>query len=199
MELIINKTDSIKILIPKFEDKYNYFYKPVKSLHMCDQITIAFQQADKQTELAKNMFAILFEAFQEVLTNVVNNQLVLPKEYEVGKVGYAFNICVENENGSDNCFYSIPSAFCNNESTKTWLYNKNNKFYLEISPLYPWLYRDPSSHEEYFSFQEYIKTYTPLAVYEISSDKAREWLAQCNTILENVDRSTFGEIGNVSK
>lgn len=187
-ELIINKTDLIKILVPKFEYKYNYFYKPTESLHICDQITIVFQKGDTQIELAKNMLDILFEVFKETLNKVINNQLILPKEYEVGKVGYAFNICVENENENDGCFYSIPSAFCNNETTKTWLYNKDNKIYLEISPLYPWLYREPRSCEKYVSFEEYIKTYSPFAVYEISSKKTIEWLAQCNLIVENADR-----------
>lgn len=188
-KLDINEFDSINIFVPELREKYNYFYKPSESLHICDQITIKLQQKESVTELAQNMFDILYKHFHGVLTNIVKDNLFLPADVAVGEVGYIHNMDIETDN--DDFYNFAKFSLCNNSEIMTFLYSKNDKIYLEVSPLYPWFYQEPEPHEEYIPFREYIKAYKPIALYEISRETAQKWLHQCETIMEMVDKTTI--------
>lgn len=44
----------------------------------------------------------------------------------------------------------------------TWLYERDGQFFFEVTPLYPWEFRDPEPHEQYCSYEEFMASYAPL-------------------------------------
>ncbi len=186
--LKINATDEINIVIPK--NKYNYFYKPGSVLHIYDQIVIEFKQKKKKIQISSDMLDNLYEVFTDVLNAVVQNKIVVPGEIEVGCVGYWYNMYIENETDVE-FLLALPLALCGNGDWQMWLYSKSDKIYLEISPLYPWLYDGSKQKEKYIPFQEYMKTYKPIALYELSKETVEQWLVQCEKVFASADKSTI--------
>ncbi len=41
--------------------------------------------------------------------------------------------------------------------TRTWIYNQDDKIYIEISPEYRWDYNDPEEGKSFESFEHFIK------------------------------------------
>jgi len=58
----------------------------------------------------------------------------------------------------------------------TWIYNKDGNIYLEITPSYRWHFSEPEKDEDYVSYDEFIKKFKPLTIFEIDKERAREWL-----------------------
>ena len=56
----------------------------------------------------------------------------------------------------------------------TWLYNQNNKIYLEITPGYMWHFSDQINKEDFIPYDEWIKNYKPLVIIEIDKVIARQ-------------------------
>lgn len=173
--------NSIKILIPNFKDKFNYYYQPTKKLHMFDEVTVVFEEKGKQINLIVDNVNIILHKFKEGLECTLNNQILLPDNIKIGELGKYFNIYTDNEefNKINYSLFWLWSGI----DVQTWLYNKNNKIYLEISPTYPWLFSDETEEEGYITFDEFMKTYKPITVEEINHATARQWLDQCNDIL----------------
>lgn len=184
-EFKISDQDSIKILVPNnVENKLNYYDYPTEQLHLFDQLTVVLQQKDLSTELARDMTDYTLGDFQDALIKVLNKKNSLPVEYNIKDLGILYNINshTDNENRFDLTQFSIWS----NVTTITWLYRKNNHIYLEISPKYPWLYEEYDPLEHYISFQDFMRAYKSVALYEISREIAEQWLTQCNVILDEI-------------
>lgn len=185
-EFKINQDDSIKILIPDIEDKYNYYYEPTEKLHVFDQLAVVFQHKDNSIELAKDTMDSIFVTFEFALEKVLSGNNNLPEKYNAGDIGRIYNIDIETEN--ENYFDSAEFSLWGNKDNSVWLYRKNNTIYLEISPKYPWLYWDPEEPTPTLSFQDFMKSYKPIALFEIDNNTIRTWLQQCSNIMEIADR-----------
>jgi hypothetical protein len=71
----------------------------------------------------------------------------------------------------------------------TWLYNKNESIWLEISPIYPWHFRDPKEGEIFVPYKEWIKSYKPVCIVEIQRKIAQQWLSQAKSIMEEIEKA----------
>lgn len=71
-------------------------------------------------------------------------------------------------------------------------FEKDAKFFIEIVPLYPWFFSDPESGENYIPYQEFIKNYKSLALFEVprsTVEQLLETFKEFQAILEaNDDR-----------
>lgn len=61
-------------------------------------------------------------------------------------------------------------------SINTWLYNSGTNIIFEVTPSYPWLFRDPEPREDFYSYEEFVKNYKPIFVQEMSRETLEEWL-----------------------
>lgn len=43
--------------------------------------------------------------------------------------------------------------------TSTWLYEREGKFFIEVTPMYPWEFREPQPGEEYCTYEEFMANY----------------------------------------
>lgn len=69
----------------------------------------------------------------------------------------------------------------------TWLYEKDGKFWLEVTPGYPWHFSDPEEGEEFISYEEFMKNYKPIALFEVSRETLEEWLKKVNEFIPIVE------------
>lgn len=76
-------------------------------------------------------------------------------------------VFAESEKTKEICWighkYFIWSSSIN--STETCVYEKNNVFFLEIVPTYPWFFKEPDIN--FITYEEFIKNYRPLLEIEI--------------------------------
>lgn len=183
-EFKINQYSSIKILIPDLQDKFNYYYKPIKKLHMFDEVTVVFENGTQQTNLIMDNANIVLHNFKEALEYSLNNKIVLPDFIKTGNLGFYYNIDMYNEQPEsvDYSYFWLWSI----RGVQSWIYNQNNKIYLEIGFSYPWLFVEPKQSDHYISFDEFMNEYKPIIIEEIDRDIVEKWLEQCNEIFNNM-------------
>lgn len=183
-QLKINVSDAINIVIPVSREKYNYFYKATEWLSRYDQISIEYQQGDNKIEIARNMLEVLYEEMCDVLKDVVEGQQALENQFDIGRVGYAYNMCINQEIADDDYFLSFPIALCGNKHAKAWMYTRDEVIYLEIAPLYPGLYKKEGIN---IAFEDFMQNYHPIGLYVIDKYQVKEWLNQCKMTLQKVE------------
>jgi hypothetical protein len=182
---IIDNNTYFEVLVPELPDKDNYFCEPTEKLHVFDIVSVVYCNNNIKTELLQDDAAYIIGVPHSILTKALKNKRILPDHIPLGSTSLWFSI----DSAKDDHDVEFGSFWLWSSPSKVqiWLYNKDSKIYLEISSTYPWLFVDPKPSDNYYSLDEYIKNYKPIAVYEISRETAQQWLEQCNTILDAMD------------
>ncbi len=79
---------------------------------------------------------------------------------------------IESEDFLKFVFCSTPSY--PQPNLTTWIYKQANRYYLEITPNYPYEYRDPKPDERYISFEDFMKDYKPFYKETITRQDLQE-------------------------
>jgi len=188
----VNNTQSIIIKNLCYEGDHLYRWDPIE---------IVFK--DKNTEYIINQHDHLMpqlEYFYYFLQRSIKNKLQLLKSIKEN-LGFLWHqdlhICsiisqeeLENKEDWKGARYLIWGG----GEFDTWLYNQNNKIYLEITPRYPWHFSDPTKEvnfipEDFISFDEWIKSYKPLALIEIDKTTAQQWLEQTKFLMKEIKKA----------
>lgn len=181
----IHENIYFEILVPKLIHKDNSYCQPTERLHIFDIVTLIYSDNNIKTELLEDTADEIISGTRCAFKNILNNKRALPNNVIAGNASLAFSICVQRDDESFNdSLYWLWSSLSH---IQTWLYTKDNKIYLEVSAIYPWLFSDPEPSENYFDFEEYVKMYKPIALYEISRETVELWLQQCTNILETIE------------
>jgi len=180
INFILNEEKKIVVKIPDIKSKFNYYYEPSEKLHKFDEVTVFFVTKDCEIEIFKDSLDDFIVPFYRLLKKAIANNLELPREIEEGKAGEMLNDYLNERSTLDLKPFWLCSSLKNND---TLLYTKNNKIYMEVTPLYPWTFIEPKSEDNYISFDEFMKSYKPDAVEPILHVIACEWLAQCLEII----------------
>lgn len=69
----------------------------------------------------------------------------------------------------------------------SWLYEKDGKFWLEVTPGYPWHFPDSAEDEALISYEEFMKTYKPIALFEVSRETLEKWLKRVDELIPVVE------------
>ncbi len=188
----INKNQHIDILIPDLKDKFNFYYDPANDLNKFDEVFVLLKGKNNKTEIVgQDMADMIISSFQEILTRVLNNKAILLNDIEPGKLGYQYSIEARKSDDEEWDYYADYSIWSGGFATKenmqrVWMYNYDNKIYLEVSPIYPWLYEESEKDEKIVNFKDFAKSCKPILVQEISKETAQKWLSKCNKILEKM-------------
>ena len=126
---------------------------------------------------------ILVRGFEGMLTRAIDQELLLPQTINTNNFGIVVNDSLKYLNRAISSWWLFSSC----DSIQTFLYNFNDKIYLDIVLTYPWTYRDPEPSEQYYSYDEFIKNYKPYIVQEIPVNVARQWQQQCKELLKSID------------
>lgn len=185
-ELKINSKNSLMFFIPSdLDDKLNYLFYPTAAINLFDQITIVLKAEGMALELTENSIDLTIGDLYKTLKEIAE----LPVVYKVGDIARICNLDIyaEKEDFFDNSLIALWS----NQQTITHLYSQDNKIYLDISPMYPWIYdehEDAVKSNDFFSFEDYIRDYKPIKIYELSQETVKEWLEQCSQFLKRVEK-----------
>lgn len=185
-ELKINDKNSLMFFIPSdVEDKLNYLFYPTENVNLFDEITVVLKTDETAIELTQNSIDLTIGLLYRNLREISE----LPSLYKVGDIARIYNldICTEKEDFFDNSWIAAWS----NQNTITHLYSQGDKVYLDISPMYPWIYehREESiKAEDFLPFEDYIRDYKPIKIYELSQETIDQWFIQCSQFLKHVEK-----------
>lgn len=136
----------------------------------------------------------LFSAIDELrnkLQRALSGELELPLAYKQKGFGYMYNeYIMDRLDGSHRTElgYWIGSQYelwgSGRDCTVACLYTMNGKIYVEVDFYYSWARNPkPKTEDGYVTYEEYMKTYKPIAVLELSRETAQEWLEQSRELL----------------
>lgn len=188
----VNDKEYIKIECPhQEEDLFRY-----------DEVTISFCDSNgHQYTLYTDDFIIeALRCFQVLLERVINNRSALDTSIESGitsrDIGYLWNEDLQAKDylvtaiNSDGVKYWIGLnhlLWSSLRNLTTWLYNSQNKIFIEITPVYQWHFNNPKKDHIFVTYDEFMKNYRPCVIREISKEIAQEWLAKVNQLLKIVE------------
>lgn len=171
----------------------------INTLYPCDEVVVKFFQENNKYTLDIDCIKEEIGSLYDSLCCAINNEAPLHSSIKHG-IGYLWNEEMQNKSGLSymkvsgidywvglqNLVWSTPSNIKPNLST--WLYNNSQgNIILEITPSYPWHYREPDI--DFISYDEWIKTYEPIAIYTIQNDIAVAWKDQAKMILDRLDEN----------
>ena len=179
----IDKEKKIIVTVPNLEKKITYFYPSTENLHKFDEATLYYINNNYSLEICKDTLDEVILSLHGALKYALSNIKSLPSNIEAGTAGYALNHMLNNIAIDDLKPFWVWSS---KEHVQTLIYSSNNTIYLEIIPTYPWVYNEPKPGDRYISFEEFMKTYKPYAVEQISHEIAQIWLDECEKALRTI-------------
>ena len=182
MQIIqVFRSHNFSIRFENFEPKENMYYPPTKELHRFDLIKIFFLQEGCARQLFEDILQEGLTTFLSILKRLIAGQLVLKSENGEG-AGRLYNEALHADSEEIDFFsrYLVWEV----DHTFTFFYEKNEKFYLEIAPNYPWHFSESNEQESYVPFEIYIRNYKPLIAIAIEKETIEKWLTQCLSMLK---------------
>ncbi len=170
--------------------KTNIYGYKTHELHIFDEIEAKYIHNNKSIILIRDSAQYVIETFCNSLEMALKNELMLDPSLVPGKIGYFFS--KEKADNFDEIkdaknIFSQYWVWSSLDNVQTWLYNANNKIYLEISLTYPWLFSDPEEGENYISFDEYMSSYKPVALIELEKSLVLSWINECRRLLQKME------------
>lgn len=182
---IIDNNSKIVFIIPDLPQKCNYYYEPTVKLHKFDEVTVEYKNVNGDSiELSKDILNEIAGVFNNVLKKLISNKKQLLSGIKKGSLGYVLNHVINEKQDDDLSLFWVWSS---REHTATLMYSVEEKIYMEIVPLYPWTFIEPSNEENYISFEEFMKNYKPYVFEVVDKSIAIKWQEQCEGILKMVD------------
>lgn len=184
----ISELQSIQIVINE-QNKINTYGYKTEELHVFDEVEVEYIYGNQTIILAKDIVQHIITTFSTALEKSLENKLSLDTSFTIGKMGYFFSkkmyMSVQYSEKKDDIF-SKYWVWSSPDNIQTWLYNLDNKIYLEISQTYPWIFSDPNENERYISFDEYTNNYQPILILELQKSIIQAWIKQCQIALQEM-------------
>lgn len=183
----ITESDELQIIIDN-KNKVNIYGYTTEELHIFDEVEVRYIHKNSTILLAKDSAQHIVSSFFIALKESLNNNIPLDPSIDIGKVGYFFSEKAYryDEAKEKNDIFSRYWVWSSSTNIQTWIYNKDNKIYLEISKTYPWLFSDPSEDEQHISFDEYANNYKPIELVVLESALVQEWIKECHALLQKM-------------
>lgn len=170
-----------------------------EGIHLCDEVEIEFHEDKKVYKLYLDCIQEALMSLKNLLHKAIGGELHLHTSI-TKNLGYLWNEECQGDNpnlfcetslgwprwvGLDYHLWSTPGNF--DPILTTWIYNKEDKIVLEITPSYPWHFRDPKEGENFITYDVFMNDYKPLLVREIDKGVARDWLSKCLELLQMIE------------
>ena len=155
-------------------------------------VTVFFKNNENTTLLA-------FGAFYEKLYNfvycleksldqkkMINQELITDLGILFNEMHYKKSILHETIMCDELYNHVVWSPIIDHKNIQTWLYNNTNEeIVLFLAPVYPFF--NCRSSKKNPSYQEWIKTYKPIAKCILSRVIAQQWLKQAHDIMHHIE------------
>jgi hypothetical protein len=184
----------------KLSDSYNILITfPVidASLSPFVDAKIELKTPNKQIyKLNDDCIMHTLEILSRVFKLAIDNKLKL-HESITKDIGLLWNeelhdtpgLTYENAHGIDywvglrNLLYS-PSG-----GPSSWLYNKDNKVFLEIAPVYRWHHTVPKKNIDYIPYDNFVSNYQPDLIIELDKKNLTTLLNKIDTWLTTINKN----------
>jgi hypothetical protein len=190
---IVDKDIFLKVVIPDFNEKINYFYEPTDKLNKFDEASVILSMNEANTTIVVDALQDIMCSFCYYLKKTLNDELPLPVQVPLGALNDFYNRERYQDRWQDEDFPSALTLDCPQFwlwSTagllQSWMYNYDGKIYLEIGASYPNLYDEDAQRDDK-KFEEYMDHYKPLLFVEVPHDVARAWLEKGEKIMRQID------------
>lgn len=184
---------AIEVEVPDFENKSNYYYDPISTLNKFDEVSVLLKSKETNTVVVIDIIQVIICSLYHYLKKALRNELLLPTSIYPGLLGASYNRDHYKNYSQDE---TLPSTFTvdyqqfwlwsSSDCIQSWMYNRDNKIYLEIGKVY-----EPGSHDldirDGKAFQEFMANYKPILFVEVSHERAQEWLQKCEKIIRDID------------
>ena len=167
-------------------------------LRSFDYLTIAYHNGTKKYILYTNDWVVeALGMLKALLTKAIDNRLILHDSI-VNDIGYLWNEYLQDkkehnfvEKPLENSTYWVGQThhLCESKKWDTWLYNKNDAIYFEITPSYHWHFCKPQKNEKFVSYKKFVKKYKPLAIIKIDKKVAQRWLKIVSRLLATAQKN----------
>lgn len=181
----INKVQKIIIKNLCFEGGHTYRYDPVEIIFKDGETEYIISQNDFLNHETDTLYYYLQDA--------IANKLTLDKSIKCN-IGFLWNeylqdkehdLIMSEHEGLKSWIGTRYLLFSGN-NIDTWMYNKNNKIFIEFTPSYKWHHSDPKQDEDFVSYEDWIKEYEPIKLVEIDSNIASVWLQKLEALMKEI-------------
>lgn len=187
--MVFKISDSQSIVIKNICSEGNHIYR-------YDPVEILFKNESLEYLISENDYLMpMIERFYYYVQDAIANKLPL-EEYINADLGYSWNQNLHNtdiktheELKNEENWKGTRYLMWGGNEFDTWLYNQNNKIYLEITPGYPWHFIDPAGDEKFIPYDEWIKSYKPLFIIEIDKVTAQQWFDRAGRIIQEIEKA----------
>ncbi len=185
---LITESRNVQIVIDG-QNKINTYGYNSHELHIFDEVEVRYMNKGTPIVLAKDIIQHVVTSFCVALEKAMKKELTLDDSLYVGDLSCLFSKKIytsTNESEKKDDIFPQYWVWSSPDNTQTWLYNVDNKIYLEISKTYPWLFSEPEENEHYISFDKYINNYQSIACIQLQETRIRSWIDQCQDILQKM-------------
>ncbi len=194
LSLKINENEKITLSISSFDQKFNYYRVPSKKLDKFDEVSLICEFKEGEMLIVKDILDDILFGLQFDLEKAVYDRLpIIPDSIEKGEMGKAciinqYRMDTEEKTYVENKTIDFSDyVFISGVDIQSWIYRDYyNNIYIEVSPLYPFSYRDIKEGEKFISFDDFMKNYKP---YFSCVDKKNifEWKQAVDLLYMEID------------
>lgn len=177
---------------------------PRSEIHCCTEAPIFFYMGDLKFLLENWMISFNVPILSVLLTQALNRQLLLDASIKQD-IGYLYAqyrfltyyqntleqtgfLFVDQLNGRD---WIGRKYLAWGHEVALWIYNDvADNIVLEFTPMYKGPKFDQEEEFDTLPFEQFLKTYKPLCTRILASNIAQQWLAQANSILDQIAANT---------
>jgi len=139
--------------------------RPVQELCMCDCAALIIHCPFLEDLViapwssSKSIFDVLTRMRHRFESALEGRLQLVPLPYNIGYIRCERLHFDEKDHLS---FHKVMSKYLLMDSprfTSTWLYEHEGKFFIEVTPMYPWEFDEPKPGEQYCSYEEFMASY----------------------------------------
>jgi hypothetical protein len=182
-------------MVPDFKDKFNYYYEPTEALHKFDEVSVVLTVNDTDSVVMRDIIQVIVWPLYHFLRRGLSNKIPLPPSVTAGTLSCVYNRDYYSDYWKDEGSPTLLTIdykqfwlWSAQNLVQSWMYNSDNKLYLEIGNAYN---PDPDDSDipDDKAFEEYMVHYKPLLFIEIPTEVAHEWLQKCEKLIRDIDEA----------
>lgn len=181
----LDKHSYIRISVPSYELKENYYYPPQDDLDQFDEAIAEYIYKQGCILLQQDILQEVMLPFYGALQNALRDPYPLPENCTPGWVGYDVNRAYHNMSAQGINTQNI-TVWSYPRSTKTMIYRYDDIVYLEIAPIYPWHFHTPFLCEPHVTYETCMLYYAPYVFIAIEKSIAIQWRYKLYDFLQSL-------------
>jgi hypothetical protein len=174
--------------------------------HCCTECSVTLFYNDIAFDLSTHSLRDCLQDFKCAAGKLVKNELQL-HESITEDIGFLLNEelqfkpgLFQVKRGDAFLWVGYDYLLIMGYSIAVWLYNKSDGTIIcEVSPKFPFSYRNSAKDENYVPYNKWIKKYEPYCIIEASLETIREWVFLADRILGQIQKKIDTSTNNLMK